>query len=281
MRVFVNGIRLYFDVEGAELVPDGPIMRERPTVVLIHGGPGADHTTFKPFMSDFAQHGQLIYFDHRGMGRSDEGTPDEWMLSQWADDLAGLLDVLEIHMPYLVGASFGGFVAQAFATRYPERLSKLALVSTAPRSDPKLSAQVFARLGGPKAGEIAERFLSGDVDAAAEYMHRCAPHYNVGDMDMNMVSRAIQRPGTLNHFFGPGGEWHSIDFRQGLARIQCPTLVLHGELDPIFPLPLAQEMFAAIPDKFSRLEVVEDAGHGWVDKPEEWRSALKTFLFEC
>ena len=48
MHVLVNGVRLFFDIEGAKLVPDGPVMREKPTLLLLHGGPGFDHSIYKP-----------------------------------------------------------------------------------------------------------------------------------------------------------------------------------------------------------------------------------------
>ena len=51
MHVSVNGVRLFFDVEGAKLVPDGPVMREKPTLLLLHGGPGFDHSIYKPAYS--------------------------------------------------------------------------------------------------------------------------------------------------------------------------------------------------------------------------------------
>ena len=75
MYVTVNGARLFFDVEGLGLVPDGPRMRQRPTVLLLHGGPGFDHTMYKPAFSALAEVAQVIYYDHRGQGRSD-GAPD-------------------------------------------------------------------------------------------------------------------------------------------------------------------------------------------------------------
>ena len=61
MYVTVNGARLYFDVEGAGLVPDGPRMREKPTLLLLHGGPGFDHTMYKPAFSQLADIAQVIY----------------------------------------------------------------------------------------------------------------------------------------------------------------------------------------------------------------------------
>ncbi|WP_428377666.1 alpha/beta fold hydrolase [Lichenicoccus sp.] len=283
MRIAVNGVQLYFDVEGAGLVAAGPAMRERPTLLLLHGGPGADHATYKPFMSPFVEHAQVIYLDHRGNGRSDESTPDDWTLSQWADDVAGFLDALDIRKPYVLGASFGGFVAQAFAAAYPERVSKLGLVCTAPRTDAELSAQMFAELGGAEIGEIARRHLSqtGGPETEAEFMRRCLPYYCLGEFDRIALGRSIDRPEVRRHFFRRGGEWHTMDFRSVLARVECPTLVLHGDRDPILPLPLARELHAAIRPGLSRLHIVENAGHiCTVDKPNEWLAALETFLFK-
>ncbi|MFN5453987.1 alpha/beta fold hydrolase [Bradyrhizobium sp.] len=80
MRVLVNGVRLYFDVEGAALVPDGPAMRQKPTVLLLHGGPGFDHTSYKPAYSALTDIAQLVYLDHRGNGRSEDGPQELWTL---------------------------------------------------------------------------------------------------------------------------------------------------------------------------------------------------------
>ena len=66
MRAKVRDTEIYFDVEGAGLVPDGAAMRERPVGLVIHGGPGADHSGFKPALSPLAEHMQLVYFDHCG-----------------------------------------------------------------------------------------------------------------------------------------------------------------------------------------------------------------------
>jgi pimeloyl-ACP methyl ester carboxylesterase len=117
MRVVVNGTRIWFDVEGAGLVPDGRRMRRRPMLVLLHGGPGFDHSYFKPSHSALSDTVQLLYVDHRGNGRSDYSDPAFWNLAQWADDLRALLDLLEIENPIVLGLSFGGFVAQSLAVR--------------------------------------------------------------------------------------------------------------------------------------------------------------------
>src|ERR1700739_1273190 len=72
----IRGTRLYFDIEGAGLVPDAPAMREKPVAFIIHGGPGSDHSGFKPVMNPLAEKAQLVFFDHRGQGRSGRADPD-------------------------------------------------------------------------------------------------------------------------------------------------------------------------------------------------------------
>src|SRR5437870_9792745 len=90
MLVSVGDVRLFVDVDGAKLVPDGMSMRERPTIILLHGGPGFDHTPFKAHYSLLTEIAQVVYYDHRGNGRSEDGPRERWHLDQWADDLRTL-----------------------------------------------------------------------------------------------------------------------------------------------------------------------------------------------
>ena len=88
MRVAVNGSALFFDVEGAKVRPDGPWMRDRPTVILLPTGPGMDHTLYKEQLGPaLAEDVQVIYLDLRGAGRSDWSSPEHWTLETWAADL--------------------------------------------------------------------------------------------------------------------------------------------------------------------------------------------------
>ena len=67
MPVLVNGVRLFFDVDGASLVPDGPTMREKPTLVLLHGGPGFDHSIYKPSFSRLGRRTWCVSSAFRGV----------------------------------------------------------------------------------------------------------------------------------------------------------------------------------------------------------------------
>jgi pimeloyl-ACP methyl ester carboxylesterase len=156
MHVLVNGVRLFFDVEGAKLVPDGPVMRERPTLLLLHGGPGFDHTIYKPAYSALADIAQVIYLDHRGNGRSDGGPKESWTLAQWGDDVRAFCDALGIEKPIVLGVSFGGMVAMAYATRHPDHPGKLILITTEAKGDSHLERRV--QLSKNSAGRRSARW---------------------------------------------------------------------------------------------------------------------------
>ena len=106
------GVRLFVDIEGPSHVPDGPHLREKPTLILLHGGPGYDHSSFKPLFSALADVAQIVYVDHRGHGRSDRRPAAEWTLDTFADDVVKLCEALGVVRPIVLGQSFGGFVAQ-------------------------------------------------------------------------------------------------------------------------------------------------------------------------
>src|SRR5512143_903595 len=178
MHVQVGDVRLFFDVDGAKLVPDGPAMRERPTLLLLHGGPGFDHSSYKPAMAPLAGAAQLVYLDHRGNGRSDRGTPEQWNLAQWGDDVRAFCDALGIEKPVVLGNSFGGMVAMAYATRHPDHPGKLVLSSTTAKTRMDRVLAAFERLGGAEVREVARRYW--DKPSAAtlvDYTRLCFPLY--------------------------------------------------------------------------------------------------------
>ena len=282
MLIEVNKSRLYVDVVGSGLVADGPQMVERPVVFLLHGGPGMDHTTMKPDFDPLSEVAQLIYYDHRGQGRSDTDKSENWNLDQWADDLRGLIDILGVEKPVVLGLSFGGFVAQNYAIRHPDRLHKLILASTVARMVPERVFDAFEKFGGSKARETAEDFWGGPTEEnTASYMRDCVPLYNRTEQDEGAVmNRAIWTPAVIEHFSRPGGENWTFDFREGLTNLKCPTLVTAGDLDPVTPIEGVQEMASCIPDQVKQLEVFSDCGHGVHHDDPRAFDVMKKFLVE-
>ena len=278
MFVQVGDVKLFFDVEGAKLVPDGAAMLEKPTLLLLHGGPGFDHSLFKPAFSALAERCQVVYLDHRGQGRSEASDPSRWNLNQWADDIHAFCHVLGIEKPIVLGQSFGGFVALNYALRHPSGPGKLILSSTTARMRLDRAYAMFDRLGGNEAREVAERFWTDPTEAnRVDYARVCLPLYARRGMDADARARVRLHPEVGAHFIRH--EMTTYDLRPGLESIACPVLVIAGELDPITPVADAMDLVAALPQGSVRLEVFADAGHGvFRDAPERFVALVDDFI---
>ena len=282
MRITIEpGVRLFVDIEGPGLVPDGAGWREKPTLILLHGGPGFDHASFKPLFSQLGDVAQIVYYDHRGHGRSDARPLDECTLDILADDIVRLCDVLGIDKPIVLGQSFGGFVAQRYLARHPAHALRVVLSSTSPHLGLARKLAMFERLGGEPARAAAEAFWQRPgADTWAVYDRLCMPLYNTRPpADPQARERGRFTPEILFHW--AAGEQQRMDLLPGLARAQCPVLVLAGEQDPVCPLADAQDIAAALPLRWSRFASLADAGHGtWRDQPEAAMARLREFIVD-
>src|SRR5690242_17234122 len=199
MRVDIGGgLRLYFDVDGPGLVPTETEMVQRPTLILLHGGPGFDHSGYKPAFSQFTDICQVVYLDHRGQGRSDRGDQKDWTLDQWADDIVAFCTALEIEKPIVLGNSFGGMVAQRYGHRHPGHASKLILSSTAGRMSVPPIVDMFRRLGGEAPAQAADAFWNNPtMENQKTYLETCGPYYTRNPGNLFAESRTVRNPAVL------------------------------------------------------------------------------------
>jgi proline iminopeptidase len=269
MRISVGDVTLFFDVDGPALVPVGPAMTDRPTILLLHTGPGLDHSLYKdhagPALADVAQ---VVYLDFRGAGRSSLSTPDRWNLDTWTSDVAAFCEALELERPVVLGTFVGGLVALRLAARRPELVSKLVLVSTAARFSYTREITVIDRLGGPEAGEIAARYFADPGETTfADFLRVCIPLYTRTPWPPEAIARTTVSLELSAHW--DRGEARTFDLREDAGRIRCPTLVLAGEDDPATPLAGAEELVAHLPAALVRFERFANAGHGvFRDRPD-------------
>lgn len=281
MRIKVNDVKLYFDIDGVGCEIAGSEMAERPTLVLIHGGPGIDHSYFKPAFSEAATVAQVLYYDHRGHGRSDRSNKNRWNLDQWADDAVALLETLGIRKPVLFGQSFGGIVAQNIAIRYPNVPGKLVLSSTMGQLRIDRIVTAFEIFYGHKASAAAQDFWNNlsDPTANASYVRYGYPRYNTTPQDQDQSSRTIKNTEVLLHFYGQGGEGHRFNYLPELHKVRVPTLILAGEKDPISTVSDARDLAQALPSHLVKLETFSRCGHGvHRDNPKRAFAILKAFM---
>jgi pimeloyl-ACP methyl ester carboxylesterase len=275
------GLSVFVDIEGAGLVADGALMREKPTLLLLHGGPGFDHSSFKPMFSQLADIAQIVYLDHRGHGRSSPCPPAQWTLDHFADDVVRLCDALGIVKPIVLGQSFGGFVAQRYIARHPAHAAKVVLSSTSPHMALARKLVMFERLGGPAARDAAQAFWQApDAASWAAYNQVCMPLYNTRPA-ADPLARGRTRFNEAILYASAGGEQRTMNLLPGLAAAACPVLVMVGELDPVCPLADALDIAAALPARWMQLARFADAGHGtWRDQPEAAFARLRQFILQ-
>ena len=276
MYADANGTRLWFDVDGSALVPDGTHMRRLPTVVLVHGGPGSfDHSYFKPDFARLAKHAQVVYLDLRGHGRSRWGHPTEWNFDVCADDIRAFCDAVGIAKPVVLGHSMGGPIVLLYGARHPGHAAGLIVQGGFARWDPPRLVEGFRRAAGDRVAEVASRSYAGEPvtdEEEALVFAAFGPHVP----DMKQLARRKQ---NLN--LSPHGMdlIRKLDILDQLGRITSPTLVSVGRLDAVTPVEAAQEIVAALPPGLAQLEVMENAGHfPWLDASDRYWPVIVEFI---
>ncbi len=283
MRAKIRDTEIYFDVEGSGLVPDGKRMRERPTAFLIHGGPGADHSSFKPTFSPLSQKMQLVYFDHRGQGRSARGAKETYTLDNNVEDMEALRHYLGLDRIVVIGVSYGGMVGLTYASRYPEKVSHLIAVVTAPDSRfLKRAKEILAERGTEEQKAIAQHLWNGTFeseDQLKEYFRVTRTLYSI-TADPNSPppkswERAIVSPDAINIAFQDF--LRTYDIRDQLHKITAPTLVIGARHDWICPPEFSEEIASLIPN--SDLRIFENSGHAVrADEPQALLDAIAGFI---
>jgi pimeloyl-ACP methyl ester carboxylesterase len=274
-RIPIRDTSLYVDVVG----------RGYP-LLLMHGGPGADHWTLLRFRQ-LADQFTLIFYDHRCNGRS-QGAP---VSSMTFDNLTADAEALRRTLGYerwaVLGHSFGGHVALEYALRYPASLSHLVLVDTGgdSRWSRDNAAGLLASRGySPAKVELVRRWFNGEFEPRqmSQILMRIGGAY-YSRPSLSLVARDLirgewrskMRPEALifagRHLLNG---WTVMD---RLGDITVPTLILAGRDDFLFPPEHQRQLAAAIPN--ARLQIIERAGHNpHAEQPVEVMQAVRGFI---
>jgi len=254
MQTFTrNNISLAFDQAGV----DEPL-------VLIHGYP-LDHTIWDEVVTLLSHNFDVLLPDMRGYGESD--APDSpWSMSDLADDLAGLLDHLKIESAFVAGHSMGGYVALAFAEKYPSRLRGLGLVSSQTAADPPERKE--GRYATAK--QVAEQGVGVVVDAMTTKFST--------DTRVQSFARELmmeQKPaGVIGALHAMAGRTDTLEM---LAAASFDVRIVHGEADALIPFERAREVLSACPR--AQLTALPGVGHlPMLENPEATAEALLSFL---
>ena len=271
----VRGVSLFVEVAG----------RGYP-LVLMHGGPGADHWTMLPFRRCVNQF-TLVFYDHRCNGRSVGAPVSSMTWKNLTADADALRQKLGFQRWAVLGHSFGGHVALEYALRYPGSLSHLILLDTGgdSRWSQQNAAEVLAKRGySPRKVELVRRWFNGEftphemfpilMRIGGAYSYHPSLWLTARDLARGEW-RSKMRPQALifagRHLLKG---WSVMDH---LGEITVPTLVMAGRADFVFPPEHQLELAAAIPH--SRLQIIERAGHNpHSEQPAQVMAAVRDFI---
>jgi proline iminopeptidase len=261
-RIPIRDVSLYVDVVGHGY-----------PLLLMHGGPGADHWTLQSFRK-CADQFTLIFYDHRCNGRSSGASVESMTWENLTADADALRERLGIQRWAVLGHSFGGQVALEYALRYPERLSHLVLLDTA--SDSRWSQQnaadVLAKRGyGAKKVELVRRWFGGDfaprqwwpmfLQIGGAYCYRPSWRLLFREMIHGGFRSKVRPEAQIFAFQHLVKGWRVTE---RLSEITAPTLVIAGRDDFVFPPEAQQELAAGIPN--ARVRIIDRAGHNPQDE---------------
>lgn len=279
-RINIGDIKVYFEIYGNELVLDGENTIQKPTLLVLHGGPGTtDHTMYVEFWSRFSDIAQVIFIDQRGNGRSDYGNPELWNLTQCGKDINSFCLALGINKPFIAGVSWGGYVAMSYATQFPNIPSGLIFCNTESKVSPDAREQAFTRIAGNEAGKAAKNLdiSGGSPETTAAYIKHCLPSYAKNSYNQAEIARCRKNLDMRQAFLRD--ENLSFDFTPFLNRIQCKTLMLAGADDPAHPLECAQKTANAIAPHLLEFHTILDAGSPvYKDQPEKCFNIIYDFI---
>jgi 3-oxoadipate enol-lactonase len=259
-----DGVRLYYEVHGEQTA-------SQVTPVIFIAGLGASTWLWEQQIGDVSADFVVVVFDNRGSGRSD-APAGPYSISMMADDLASLMDDLDVGRAHIVGASMGGLVAQEFALTYPDRVDRLVLVSTT--------------AGGPShvpmSVETAARFMAMDEDPE-ELIRMRLPLAFTGAfladeaVVSHLVRQRVDSPQAPHAYQAQAIAGATFDASERVGSIAAETLVAHATDDLLVPIVNGYRLAEAIPR--ATLRVYPGLGHQFfVEAPTEFNRDLIAFL---
>jgi proline iminopeptidase len=248
-------------------------------LIVLHGGPGMDHTMFRPYLDPLSDDFRLLYVDERGQGRSDRVDPATLSLEVFARDVDLLAEVLELDSFALLGHSFGAIIATYHATELGSATAYI--ISGGGDASEALDADVAAALDalGDEGTEIAASWEAEKTVETEEQLKQLLrdqmPFHFHGEPPPGYGEETVGTPEVLRHFAQIG--YGSFDYRPKLREIDKPTLVIVGERDRTTTPRAARILHGGIPS--SELIVIADAGHmSFVEQTAQYLAAVRRFL---
>jgi proline iminopeptidase len=257
-------------------------------LLVLHGGPGLDHTMFGDKLDPLGDACRLLLVDQRGQGRSGESDPATWTLERMAADVSALARSLELDRYAVLGHSFGAIVALQHAVDFSGQPAA-TIVSSGVATESRLMSWVEEQLAAFEPVELREAVTSSweRERSAASHEEVFAllsdqlPFHFADPLDPRIdalhaqLASGVYSPDVLRHFAAEG--YGAIDVAGRLTEVRHPMLVLAGRHDRTCSVAAAEEIAAGVPG--AELVVLEQSGHmTFIEEQSAYLRAVAGFL---
>ena len=248
-------------------------------LIVLHGGPGMDHTMFRPYLDPLAEDFRVLYVDQRGQGRSERVDPATLTLEVFGRDIDLLAKALGLEEYAVLGHSFGAIVTTWHAVNLGTATAYV--ISGGGDSSEKLLADVEASLeamaeaGVPIAASWKQEQTVETEEELKELLRVQMPFHFAGEPPPGYGDETVGTPDVLRHFASVG--YGDFDFTPDLGRVQKPTLLVVGEQDRTTTTRAARVLHEGIGG--SELVVIPGVGHmSFVEAQDEYLDGVRGFL---
>lgn len=255
---------------------------------MIHGGPGLDHTILLPGMDALAGRCRLVYYDQRASGKScAELTCESINIDNFVEDLESLRKALGYKTIKLFGHSFGALLAIEYAAKYPDHITGLIIINSAPATSKGLEnfyedlslrlKPIADQLADIETSELFKKHDEGTVNSHLKLLFR-GYFFDPAKCDLLNVSLSKSHAAAVYVIQGlmESDYLNDYDLRDKLSKVCAPALVLHGDFDPV-PEKYAEEIHLALPNSEYRL--IGRSGHFvYVEQPYTTHRYINEFL---
>jgi proline iminopeptidase len=275
--VSLDEARLFYEIVGSAGEP----------IVVVHGGPGLDHSYLRPGLDALAGRNTLIYYDQRGTGRSTAELEAEVInVDRFLHDIDALRQVFGHERVTVLGHSFGALVAIEYARRYPDETKALILMNpvepgsryrdaTAERQRALRTPEDARELEELRASEGFEARDAATLSQVYRVSFRqlLRDRERVSDLELDLAPSTAKNGQDVARLLG--SSMGAVDWWDRLEHIQAPTLVLHGRYDAP-PLEMSQSLAEAFP--VGTLQVLNTGHFPYVEDPQALLAAVSGFF---
>ncbi len=259
---------------------------EGATIVVVHGGPGMNHSYLTPHLDALAKNHQVVYYDQRACGKSSTPSSDSISLSMFVADIEALRNDLKKDKIYILAHSWGAIPAVSYANQFPQHVSGIIFCNGVPLSrqyDEEIRNSQLAKMNSLDSTDRSiikgsPNFKAGKPTAYKKllllsFRNSFYKDANFKKLNLDLPNNYVEASKAL--FTGLGKDLGQYDYYEVMKSFPFPILILHGKADAV-PLVASQRIKDMSPN--NQLEVFKKSGHFiFIEERKKFNAVVSRF----